>query len=482
MRATRFRCAALTGFFFGFGYFLTGLYWIAEAFLVDPWRHGWLIPFAMTALPAGLALFFAAGATIAMALWAKGPARVLALGLGFGLSEFARGHVLTGLPWNLIGYGLAANETLMQSASLFGVYALSVLAVILFTAPAAIWAGDGTRSKGALALSLGLIALLGASYLWGSARLDAAPDKPSGNRVRLVQANIDQADKWQPGNAIAIFDTYLEMTRRPGLEDVDIIVWPETALPFPVDTSPEALAEIGAILPKDATLFVGAVRWTERRDERGMLLGRNAFNSLLAIGSDGKLVATYDKIHLVPFGEFLPYQDFLESLGIMQLTGVRGGFSTGSGPRLMEIPGAPPTLPLICYEIIFPDEVRTSLADAAEKLKPGWILNVTNDAWFGSSAGPHQHFHQARVRAVELGLPLVRVANTGISAVVDSWGRVLAKIGIDTSNIADAELPQAQSYTVYALWGHLVYLIVLTITLFGWFICRASSKAASLQR
>ena len=474
--SARLFCGALTGLWFGFGFFLTGLYWIAEAFLVEPGRHGWLIPLVMTALPGGMALFFAVGCTIAMALWRPGPARIFALALGLGLSELARGHILTGLPWNLIGYGLLANLPLMQLAALFGIYALTIFAIAAFAAPAAIWNGTGARSRGALLVTGLMLALLGTSFLWGEGRLAGRGDTSAQLRVRLVQANIDQVDKWHPENATRIFDTYLDMTRQPGLKAINIVVWPETALPFSLDKAPDALAAIGAMLPANTVLLLGSARWTEQRNERGILLDRNAYNSLLTVNSAGQVVAVYDKIHLVPFGEFLPYQDFLESLGVMQMTGVRGGFSKGTGPRLLNVPGAPPALPLICYEIIFPQEVRPPSGSRSTDARPGWMLNVTNDAWFGSSAGPYQHFHQARVRAVELGLPLVRVANTGISAVVDPRGRILAEIPLDAKEFVDAEMPASDPTTVYALWGFWIELLALGTALLGWLVCRMRIK------
>lgn len=470
-RSDRLRCAGLTGFCFGFGYFLTGLYWVAEAFLVEPWRHGWLIPFVMTALPAGMALFFAGGCALAMLLWCRGPARVLALAFALGLSELARGHLLTGFPWDVIGYGLLANDPLMQLSSVFGIYSLTVLAVLLFAAPAAIWNGAAAWSRSVLFLALSLLVLLGASYVWGGMRLAATAGATSQFRVRIVQANVSQSDKWNPRNAARIFEDYLDMTRRPGLDEANVVIWPETALPFLLDSSPDALEAIAGILPARTVLLVGSARISERRDKRGMLLGRDAYNSLMAIDGDGRVVDVYDKIHLVPFGEYLPFQAFLESLGVMQMTGVRGGFSAGAGPRLLTVPGLPPALPLICYEVIFPGEIGIEPGRRDEAGQPGWMLNVTNDAWFGSSAGPYQHFHQARVRAIEQGLPLARAANTGISAVVDPNGRVLADVALDETGIIDAEIPAPGPSTVYALWGTRIEVFVFALVLLGWLAC-----------
>jgi apolipoprotein N-acyltransferase len=465
----RLKCAGIVGFCFGFGYFLAGLYWIAEAFLVEPWRHGWLIPFVMTAMPGGMALFYAAACVLAMLLWLRGAGRVFALAIALGLAEFARGHVLTGLPWNLIGYGLLGTLPLMQLAALFGVYALSLLAVLLFTSPAAIFAPVGTRlagGKGAAALAALLVLLLGLGYLWGERRLAAAPHNNTGVRLRIVQADIDQADKWRPENSAEIFTDYLNLTKSAGLDAVDLVIWPETAVPFLLADTPEALSAIGEALPDGASLLVGSGRLVEERDAQGEPGMTRIYNSLLVVDDQGRVTGSYDKIHLVPFGEYLPFQDFLESLGFMQLTGVRGGFSEGTGSRLLAIPGAPPARPLICYEIIFPDEI------AGKEARPEWLLNVTNDAWFGSSAGPYQHFHQARVRAIEQGLPVARAANTGISAVIDPYGRILAEIGLGERGVIDSELPKVGPQTFFVQFGTILEISVLLLSLGGWLACR----------
>ena len=465
----RLRCAALTGFWFGFGYFLTGLYWIAEAFLVEPWRHGWLIPFVMTALPGGMALFYAAAAALAMMLWRPGAARVFALAIAFGLAEYARGHILTGLPWNLLGYGLTATLPTMQVAAIFGVYALSLLAVLLFASPFAIWAPQGSglaRPRATALLTLGFCTLLALGAAWGAARLQSADAASTGVRLRIVQANVDQANKWRPENSAEIFNTYLDLTRsgggKGGLDGISLVVWPETAVPFLLAESPQALTAIGDVLPDGTSLLVGSGRIVEERDAQDRLVATRVYNSLLAISGKGEVLDGYDKIHLVPFGEYLPFQDFMESLGIFQMTGVRGGFSAGTGSRLLTIPGAPPARPLICYEIIFPDEVMD------KSQRPGWLLNVTNDAWFGGSAGPYQHFHQAQLRAVEQGLPVVRAANTGISAIIDPHGRVLGELGLKKEGVVDGLLPEALPITRFVMWERWIEIAVLVFALLGW--------------
>ena len=467
--APRLKCAALIGFWFGFGFFFAGLYWIAEAFLVEPWRHAWLLPLVMTAMPGGVALFFAVACALAIAMWLPGAGRIFALAIAFGLAEFARGHVLTGLPWNLLGYALLGTLPFMQLAVLFGVYALSLIAVLLFASPASFFAPAGSGLAGrwpSAALAALMLAVLGLGYVWGEQRLASAEAADTGVRLRIVQANVDQADKWRPENSEEIFTSYLDLTRSTGLDSIDLVVWPETAVPFLLADAPDALALIGDVLPQGISLLVGSARFVEERDAEGGLAARRIYNSLLVVDDKGAVIDAYDKRHLVPFGEYLPFQDFLESLGFMQMTGVRGGFSEGSGALLLTVPGAPQARPLICYEIIFPDEI----ADRGERA--GWLLNLTNDAWFGSSAGPYQHFHQARVRAIEQGLPLVRAANTGISAVIDPYGRILAEIGLGESGVADANLPHAMALTFFVQFGGIVETSLLALAFTCWLACR----------
>ena len=468
--AERLKTAATIGFCFGFGYFLAGLYWVAEAFLVEPWRHGWLLPVVMTALPGGMALFFAAAAALAMLLWVPGPGRAFALAIAFFLAEFARGHVLTGFPWNLLGYSLLGSLPLMQLAALFGVYGLSLLAVLLFAAPATIFAPSQSglaKGRATFALAALLLVLLVAGYGWGERRLQAAGLDNTNIRLRVVQANIDQAEKWRPENSVEIFTDYLELTQSGGgLDGIAIVVWPETAVPFLLADDPEALAAIASVLPEETTLLVGSWRLVEERDAEGRFIRNRAYNSVLVVDGEGRITGSYDKIHLVPLGEYLPFQSFLESLGMMQLTNVRGGFNVGQKPRLLAIPGAPPVTPLICYEIIFPQEITEA------GTHPGWLLNLTNDAWFGSSAGPYQHFHQAQVRAVEQGLPVVRAANTGISAVIDPFGRVRAEIGLGEKGIIDADLPKAGPPTLFVQFGTIIEIATLLLAAMGWLACR----------
>jgi apolipoprotein N-acyltransferase len=286
-------------------------------------------------------------------------------------------------------------------------------------------------------------------------RLSAAAPAVAGVKVRIVQPNVPEREKWRPENQARIFRDYLALshTSPTGADDaatgITHLIWPEAALPFLVLDSPGARAAIGAMLPQHALLITGALRAELAPQER------RVFNSILVFGEGGSLVDRYDKIRLVPFGEYLPMQSVLEAIGLRQLTELRGGFTPGATPRpLLRAPGLPPSAPLICYEAVFPHAV-VETAD-----RPGVLLNVTNDGWFGDTIGPRQHFHQARVRAVEEGVPLLRAANTGISGVVDAYGRVLQHLGLNRRGTIDAELPPALPPPPYARFGDTLFLVL----------------------
>jgi apolipoprotein N-acyltransferase len=426
--------AAAIGWWFGFGYFFAGLFWIGEAFLVEAEKFAWALPLAVIGLPTGLALFYGLGAAAATLAWRPGLARVLALALTLSAAEWLRGHVLTGFPWSVLGYALTYPLPLMQSAAVFGIYGLTLWAVVTFAAPLVLVAecrlGQRARSQRVAAL-LALAVPLCLAWAYGAFKLaEPAPPAVDGVRLRLVQPSIPQSEKWRPEKQREIFRDHLELTTRgpgggaDGLAGITHVVWPEAAMPFLPLKSPEALQAIGEMLPPGAYLLSGALRVAEPASPESER--RGAYNSLMVFGPGGGLAALYDKIHLVPFGEYLPFQETLEGFGIEQLTRWRGGFSTGRNPRpLLHVPGLPGIGALICYEAIFP----AAVVQGSER--PGVLINVTNDGWFGNTTGPHQHFHQARVRAVEEGLPLVRVANNGISAVIDPDGRVLADLGLN---------------------------------------------------
>jgi apolipoprotein N-acyltransferase len=451
--------AAHVGWWFGFGYFLAGLFWISEAFLVDARTFAVLLPFAVTLLPAAMALFFAAAAGLASRLWLPGARRVLVLALAISATEWLRGHVLSGFPWNVIGYALTYPLALMQSAAYLGVYALSLCAVLVFALPAVLWGAAGGRgARRWLALAVAVLPL-SVAFLLGQLRLAGGGEAIRGVRLRIVQPNVPERDKWRPENQDRIFRDLLALSHRgpagesDGAVGITHIVWPEAALPFLVLERPDARAAIGDMLPPGAVLITGALR--AEPAPAGSPASRRIFNSILVLGAGGTLVAEYDKIRLVPFGEYLPLQGALEALGLRQLTRLRGGFTPGERPRrLLNVPGLTPLVPLICYEAIFPAD------NVAVPDRPLLLLNVTNDAWFGDTTGPRQHFHQARVRAVEEGVALLRVANNGISALVDGKGRVGERLGLNQQGTRDARLPAPLPPPPYARCGDAIFLLI----------------------
>ncbi len=461
--------AALTGWLFGFGYFLAGLYWIGAAFLVEADRFAWLLPFAVSMLPAGLALYYGGAAALAWLGWRPGPARLVALALGLMVCEWLRGHLLSGFPWNALGYGLTSSDVLMQTTSLLGVYGLTPIAVLIFAAPAGLWAPAwmaGKTRTSRLAIPVMAAALLIAGTAWGTWRLSAgSAGFIEGVHLRIVQPNIPQSEKWKPQNRAQVFHTLMRLSAGPessGLKGVTHVIWPESSVPFLLADTREALRAIANLLPPGTSLIVGAARGESDMAASGEINARRIYNSIFVMDHNARILETYDKIRLVPFGEFLPLQDVLEAIGLEQLTRQRGGFAVGGRHGPLSVEGAPPFSPLICYEIIFPHWVR---GDGGQ---PGWLLNLTNDAWFGITSGPYQHFHQARVRAVEQGLPVVRAANSGISAVIDPYGRVVAEFGLGAQGALDASLPNAISPPPFVRWGRAIEVAVLVILSLVW--------------
>jgi apolipoprotein N-acyltransferase len=482
------RAAAWAGWWFGFGYFLFGLFWIGEAFLVEAETFGWLLPFAVTLMPAGLALFWAAAAAAAVLAWRPGWERLLVLALALTAAEWLRGHVLTGFPWNIIGYALTWPLPLMQGAGLVGIYGLTLLAVPLFSAPLVMAAGaphglgasHGAYMRRAV---LAVVLLTGVPLAvlsgYGGWKLATAPTgSVDGVRLRIVQPSISQRDKWRAEKQVTIFQDHLDLSRTDAAGRLDDLartthlVWPEAAMPFLPLEHPEAMAAIGTLLPDNVSLLTGALRREAAPvDGLGSGSARRAFNSLMVINADGVLSSIYDKTHLVPFGEYLPWQTTLEAIGLQQLTRLRGGFSEGVTPRpVLAVPGLPPVGGLICYEAIFPG------VGAASAHRPGVLVNVTNDGWFGNTTGPRQHFHQARVRAVEEGLPLIRAANNGISAVIDSSGRVIGMVGMNVRASLDSPLPVAGPLPPYAVFGDSIVLLIsaLVVATLGYWAMRRS--------
>ncbi|HET9718034.1 MAG TPA: apolipoprotein N-acyltransferase [Pseudolabrys sp.] len=453
--------AAFAGWCFGFGYFLCGLYWIGYAFLVDAKTFGWLLPVAVAGLPAYLALYTALGFGLARLIWVRGPGRILALAAALTCAEWLRGHLLSGFPWNTFGYALSRPLALAQSVSLFGIWTLTFLCLAIAATPAVFADHKSDTRYPYRPFYMGAVVLL-ALTAYGAIRLSLHQTEfLSTVRLRIMQPNLQQDVKFNYSAKPQVMERYLRLSDRPtgpqssGVHDATHLIWPEAAFPFFLTREPDALAQIVSLLKPSTELITGAVRAASDANAHNP----RAFNSIYVIDPDGTIRGIYDKVHLVPFGEYLPFQELLERLGLMQLTKVVGGFLSGDRRRAMEVAGAPKMLPLICYEAIFP----AAAVPAGEQ--PGWMVNVTNDGWFGNSSGPYQHLQQAQLLAIAQGLPLVRAANTGISAVIDPVGRITGSLPLGVEGVLDSRLPAAIGPTIYRRYGDYPLLALLLFSL-----------------
>lgn len=428
--ATPRRAFAL-GWWFGLGHFTSGLYWIANAFTIDAERFAWFIPFASLGLPAIVAIYSGIALAITQAIRLEGVGRVLVFAVVWTAMEWLRGHLFTGFPWNLAASTWTAVPEILQSLSVIGAWGLTLLTVLVASLPAAF----GHRyAKRAIVAG---IALLAVGFAFGHQRLAGASDATvPGVRLRLVQASVPQSLKWEIDQRVATLVKHLTMTRSPAVVPPTLVIWPETAVPFLIEREPEVLKAIASAAPDGGAIVTGTIRL------QGSGPRPPFTNGLVAIDREARVVAAYDKAHLVPFGEYTPLRWLLG--WVPQLPGE----SMVPGPGLMSVrlPGLPPAGALICYEVIFPGDV----IDRDDR--PQWLLNLTNDAWYGRSAGPYQHFAAARMRAVEEGLPLVRSAQNGISGVIDAYGRVTKSLALDEVGVVDADLPAALTQTFYTQW------------------------------
>lgn len=447
------------GWGFALGYFTLGLYWISNALTVDLERWWWLWPFAILGLPAGLACFHGLAAVAyhwlirTWRLQAEGSALLFA-GL-WSVAEWLRGHILTGLPWQLAGYIWDAIPQMLQLTSVFGIYGLGLVTVCVAVLPAVFARATARRSIIVLLAGWGVLA---AGFGYGGWRLGTPVLDPVPQlAVLLVQPNIAQDTKWLPEYREGHFRWQLDLTREAVAKlgeapPATVVIWPEAASTFLLEQGQDDRRRqaIAQVLPTRGLALIGTsrARWQDSQ--------AHYWNSLLAIDPDGQVVASYDKFHLVPFGEYIPLQSWLQSwlpMGAIASNGVV--FSAGPGNRTVMVEGFPAFSPLICYEAIFPGEVVDS-SDPAR-----WLLNISDDSWYGNSSGPYQHFAIARVRAIEEGLPLVRVANTGISGVVDPYGRILAQQPLGSAGVITASLPSPLQATLYARYGDLIFLGML---------------------
>ena len=457
------RAAAFRGWLAGLGYFSVSVAWIVEPFLVDERTHGWMAPFALVLMAGGLSLFWAAAGAAWRRLRPQGGARVLVFAGAFAGAEWLRGHLLTGFPWNLPGEAWPAGSPLSQGAALVGAYGLTWITLVLAAAPA--WILDpgtpGRRLSRAATVMVPALVL----FAWGAHRIAGTPAGEAGPRVRIVQADIDQKTKWRPENLPSILRTYVDLTRRPAAQAPDIVVWPEGALPaiindlmIPGQGWRETLA---SALAPGQVLAMGANRAEVRPD--GGVAYHNSLVVLEGTGSDLAVAGVYDKHRLVPFGEFIPLGDLAGRIGLRSLVHMPEDFTAGPPPRPLQLARLPAFQPMICYEALFPGFTRAAARRAGER--PAWILNVSNDAWFGRASGPWQHLNMARYRAIEEGLPIVRSTPTGISVVIDSSGRLIGPVlGLGTVGVIDQPLPAARPPTPYVRFGDILFLVLLLIS------------------
>ena len=469
--------AFAVGWWFGLGHLASGLYWVSSAFNVDSaaWGPIWGVP-ATLALVGGLALFWGAGCAVAALFWTRDARRVAVFAVALFASEWLRGHLFGGLPWLLPGYIWTPGEPISQLASVVGIYGLSLLTLLVAAAPATI--ADARSSAGQrFAPALAMALLLGMAWGWGAQRIAAAPvDLPGAQPiVRVTDSGLSQAAKWSyaPDQEWRVLARYLEASGAPEDSRASILVWPEGAIPtlnfFMLD-NPDFLAAMGRGLG-DRALITGLSRCEPKPLCDAFMQGQGdpsalrLFNSAAIIdGVSGQARVSqqlYDKHHLVPFGEFIPLWSLVSRLNIAPLQRIGAGFEAGAPPTRLVVPEAAPAIVLICYEAIFPGMVPRG-AD-----RPGWIVSLTNDAWFGGGTGPWQHYAMARYRSIEEGLPMARAASGGVSAIVDSYGRAVRSTHRG-GGFAEAQLPPALGETLFAAWGYLLLpILVIAITGLG---------------
>lgn len=455
--AERRRSAFAMGWWWGFGHCLAGFFWIANSFLIDPWRFGWMVPFVIASLAAYIAVYPALAVAAAWHRNAPPLARALLLAAAWTVAEWLRGRLFTGFPWNLAANVWSLNLAMMQSLAWWGAWGLSFVTILLCGMLALMGRGDRRQDVRAGGAVLAVVALLYGLGAWRLAPEDAA-DLAAVTRpaitLRLVQGNIDQWEKLTGAHRDRDIMQHVRLsTETPGFEQVQAVIWPETAATVFLDRRDDWRALVATAAPPNGLLITGTLRGDPPQGEP-----ERYWNSLAVIDPQARIVATADKFHLVPLGEYVPMRDVLGPF-ITKLTAGAGDFSAGPGPVTVQVAGLPPFSPLICYEVIFPGAV----IDPSNR--PDWLLSVTNDGWFGQSPGPYQHFASARFRAVEEGLPLARAANTGISAMVDPFGRVIASLPLGTEGALDVLLPAPLAPTLFSRTGLLVPIALVLVAL-----------------
>jgi apolipoprotein N-acyltransferase len=460
------RTAFFRGWIVGCAYFVVSVWWIQEPFKVDAKDQGWMAPYAVALVAMFMALFWGAAAAAYRSLAGRGVTRALLFAASLSACEWLRGHLLTGFPWDLPGETWAAGSPLSETAAFVGAYGLTWLTIAGACALAV--EAQGWRGR---AMALGAVAVLAGFWGLGAARLAHRPGPASGTPwVRVVQPDIPQSSKDDPTQFAGILGSYVGLTAKPDPgREPQVVIWPEGAIPAALEDylAPGAWtrdAILQALRPGQ-TLIIGGYRLAKGARDKDL-----AYNSLVALKStngDLAVEAVYDKYRLVPFGEFMPLDGLANALGIKQLVHVGDGFSPGPRPRPIRLAGLPIVQPLICYEALYPGFTRAGTLMSG--VRPSWIVNISNDAWFGTGSGPLQHFNMASYRAIEEGLPMVRATPTGVSAIIDAFGRVEPgkRLGVGALGVIDGPLPPALRPTLYDWAGDGLFFLALLLSLAG---------------
>ena len=450
------RQAAADGWRFGFGFFTPGLYWTALSMFVDIKQFWFMVPFALFGLPAMLACWVGLGTGLARMRLAghcfpvASLRGIVMLAACWTVGEWLRGHALTGFPWALIGYTWSGDSpvltAILQLSSITGIYGVSLVTIIMVSGPAALASRTPNFRHRRTPVIAGLVLFL-AIGAWGAHRLRGVDPVWPDMRIRIVQPNIPQTADYSAETTFANFRHVLSLAKAPAEKPLAAEVWPEAAVDYYLNRDANARLAVAATVPKGGVVLTGTLRATVTDPIK------DVWNSVVAVNGAGDIIASYDKNHLVPFGEYVPFRSILP---INKIVADRFDFSTGPGPQTLPLQSVPSVSPIICYEAIFPHAV------VDEANRPAWLLNVTNDAWFGTSIGPPQHLMISRVRAIEEGLPLLRAANTGISGEVDPHGRILKRLGLGVSGVLDVDLPKPLAYIpLYARFGDWILLLMV---------------------
>jgi apolipoprotein N-acyltransferase len=461
----RWRSAFALGWLAGFAYFAVSIHWLAEPFQVDAEAQGWMAPFAVALVAMFLALFWGAAAGVYRALASRQPQRVFLFAAALALAEWLRGHILTGFPWDLPGETWRAGSAPSQIAALVGAYGLTWITLAIAASPFVAFEGPRGRLIG-----VGAVVAVAALYAFGTARLAGASHvDPRLPWIRVVQADVRQESKYDARLFTSIVNRYVALTARPSVRLPDIVIWPEGAVPAAMEDylAPQTWTEdaiAGAIAPSQ-TLILGGYRFGN--STTGAPVTYNSLAVLRKLDGELQVAAFYDKFRLVPFGEFMPVDSLATRWGIKQFVHVGDGFTPGPRPRPVALSGLPTMQPLICYESLFPGFTREGAEITG--VRAAWIVNISNDAWFGTGSGPRQHLNIASYRAIEEGLPMVRATPTGISAIVDAYGRVVSgeRLGLGAYGVIDGPLPPALTPTLYDRLGDVPLFLMLIISLAG---------------